>query len=85
MEPEEYRTANAPRYHRLDCVWGSGPESCLFLPHNHPVPEGRRRSLVPGSITLRPREALVPLDRVSEQFFNVTPCWPLQGAGRNKD
>jgi hypothetical protein len=40
MEPEGYHSADAPRYHSLDCIWATGPESCLFLSHNHPIFRG---------------------------------------------
>ena len=48
MGPGDYHSVDASGYYELDCIWGTGPESCLFLPAQPSGPEGRRRPLVPG-------------------------------------
>jgi hypothetical protein len=54
MGPGDYHSVDALGYDSLDSIRGTGLESCLFLPHNHPVLRGGGRPLVLGSLgTLR--------------------------------
>jgi hypothetical protein len=68
MGPGDYHSVNAPRYHTLDCVWGTGPESALFLPHHHPVLRGGGGPSFP-----------VPRQRASPVPISTTTGWRVIG------
>jgi hypothetical protein len=36
----DYHSVDAPGYYSLDSIWRTRLESCLFLPHHHPVLRG---------------------------------------------